>query len=85
MTQRGQAKLIFDLVDGEGSAITVHGVGRNANRWIVKAQMEVVIFHGSVRAGIGSSEGAIWIFKDAMIVPIGMKHQPVTIVRRINI
>ena len=83
-TQLGKPKLQFELVDGEGTAITVFAIARNANRSIVKAHVEVAIFNGTVRAGLGGSLGGLYLFKDAMIVPMGMKKPPTTKCRVID-
>ena len=83
-TQQGKPKLSFELIDGEGTAIPVIAIARNANRAVMKAHMEVVIFNGTVRAGLGASAGGMYLFKDAMIVPIGVKEPPTTKVRSID-
>ena len=84
-TQQGKPKLVFELIDGEGTSIQVIALARNANRAIVEAHMEVVIFNGMVRAGLGGSAGGVYLFKDAMIVPVGAKEPRTTRVRCIDI
>ena len=85
VTQQGKPKLKFDLVDGDGTAIPVIAIARNAGSPVIKDCMEVVIFNGTVRAGLGGTDGGVYLFKDAMVVPICVKKPPVPIVRRIDV
>ena len=85
VTQQGKPKLKFDLVDGEGTAISVIAIARNAGSPVIKDCMEVVIFNGTVRAGLGGTDGGVYLFKDALVVPIGVKKPPVSTVRRIDV
>ena len=84
-TTQGKAKLSFDLVDQAGTFITMIAIGRNANVGHIKDGFDMIIFNASGRVGYGaSSEGAIYLFRDAMIVPIGRCAIP-TKVRSIDI
>ena len=82
---QGKAKLSFDLVDQAGTFIPMKAIGRNANVGQIKDGFDIVIFNASGRPGNGTStEGAVFLFKDSMVVPIGRCAIP-TKVRSIDI
>ena len=84
-TMQGKAKLSFDLVDQAGTFIPMKAIGRNANVGQIKDGFDIVIFNASGRPGNGTSmEGAVFLFKDSMVVPIGRCAIP-TKVRSIDI
>ena len=67
---------MFDLLDKEGCWIACVAMGRNAMNSTLKTGAEVVLYNVSGRGPIGSAAGAMWLFKDAMVVPVGsMKGQ----------
>ena len=75
----------FDLIDVEGWAIPVVALGRNAENNHIVAGKEVIVYHGSGRGPLGSMPGSVYLFKDAMIVPIGLRSTCPAKVLRINI
>ena len=85
VTMQGKPKLKFDLVDGDGTAIPVIAIARNAGSPAIIDYMEVIVFNGTVRAGLGGTDGGVYLFKDAMVVPISVKKPPVSTVRRIDV
>ena len=84
-TQQGKPKQKFEIVDGEGTAIPVIGIGRNASGIAITEGMAVVIFNATVRGGLGGSEGGMYLFKDAMIVAVSANKSPVTVRERISV
>ena len=82
---QGKAKLSFDLIDQAGTFIPMKAIGRNANVGQIKDGFDMIIFNASGRTGYGTAaEGAVYLFKDAMVVPIGRCAIP-TKVRSIDI
>ena len=77
--------MAFDLIDAEGWAIPVVAVGRNAENPNIIAGKEVIVYHGSGRGPLGSIPGCVYLFKDAMIVPLGLRSACTAKVCRINI
>jgi hypothetical protein len=84
-TAQGKAKLCFEIVDNEGTAIPVVAVGRCADEKVIMNGAEIVMFNGAGRAGVGAYEGSIYLFKEALVVPLGKKKDPVAKVRSINL
>ena len=68
-TVQGKAKLCFELLDNDGIAIQFFGIGRNANTAVIKNGVQIVVYNGTGRESRGSSEGGVYLFKDAMVVP----------------
>ena len=84
-TFQGKAKLTFDLVDQAGTFITMIAIGRNANTNQIKEGFDMMVFNASGRVAPGSAtEGAVYLFRDAMVVPIARCTVP-TKVRSIDI
>jgi hypothetical protein len=84
-TVQGKAKLCFELLDNDGIAIQFFGIGRNANAAVIKNGVQVEAYNGTGREGRGSAEGGVYLFKDAMVVPLCNRAVPVQRVRCIQI
>lgn len=72
-TEQGNPKRCFALVDDMGFWVTCHAIGRNAQSPALVDTNDVVIFYASARKGLGSSVGAMYLFKDALVVAMGKK------------
>ena len=77
-TSNGSPKVFFHLVDKAGAFVLCCALGHNAVNTAVKDNMEATLYFGTGRNAIGSSPGAIYFMKDALIVPVGMKPMPPT-------
>ena len=84
-TTKGEMKMGFDLIDAEGWAIPVVALGRNADNPNIIAGTEVIVYHGSGRGPLGSIPGCVYLFKDALIVPLGLRSACTAKVCRISI
>ena len=63
--------VFFDLADAEGTWLRCCAVDRHARHQDLVNGREVTLYFGSGRAGIGGSTGAVYLFKEAAIVPTG--------------
>ena len=70
-TQSGNEKRLFDIVDNTGAYISCCAMRHNAKSAALQNFQDVVIYHGTGRGAIGSAKGALYLMKDAFIVPIG--------------
>jgi hypothetical protein len=70
ITQAGNYQSAFHLIDDSGLWIKCVAMHDNANNKCIQENMRVVVYFGTGRGPIGSAEGAIYIMKDAMIIPI---------------
>ena len=70
-TQSQKVKRIFDLVDPQGLYITCCAMFHNSMSLALKNQQEVILFFGTGRGPIGSSEGMVYLMADAMILAVG--------------
>ena len=84
-TAGGKAKVAFDLIDKDGTAIPFVGLGRNASNPNIIAGKEVILYYASARGPLGNQAGAVYLFKDAMIVPVGTRFPRTPKVRSIAI
>jgi len=71
VTQTGNAKRHFTLVDAFGTYILCVAHAQNAASKAIKEHQEVVIYFGLGRKGIGRSPGMLYLMKDAIIFPVG--------------
>jgi hypothetical protein len=71
ITQAGNYQRAFHLIDESGLWIKCVAMHENANHKCIQENMRIVVYFGTGRGPIGSAEGAIYIMKDAMIIPIG--------------
>ena len=73
-TTGGKPKKPFELVDKNGYWIECVAMGRNAMIPALQTGKDVVLYNVSGGGPIVSSEGAIYLFKDAMVVPVGTSN-----------
>ena len=81
LSQSGNPKRVFDLVDGSGLYFTCCAMKHNADSRALENYQDVVLYFGSGRGQIGSSKGMLYLMKDAFIVSIGtpsLMHAPKT-------
>ena len=71
ITQAGNYQRALHLIDESGLWIKCVAMHENANHNAIQEGMRIVVYYGTGRGPIGSAEGAIYIMKDAMIIPIG--------------
>ena len=71
MSQGGNPKRVFDLVDNQGFFFTCCAMKHNAESPALRNFQEVVVYFGTGRGAIGSAKGMFYLLKDAMIVPMG--------------
>ena len=76
MTQTGQVKRFFDLVDPSGLWFHCCAMGKNASSKDIQSGREVVLYFGKGMAAAGSSPGAVYIMRDALIVGLRQKGVP---------
>ena len=81
ISQQGQAKCMFALVDEAGSWMQCCATGRNAKAPALQNDNEVVLYYAAGRQGTGKNDGLIWLWKDSFIVFVGRKY----VQRRIQI
>ena len=74
VTQTGQAKCTFALVDEMGSWLQCCAIGRNASGKNLENGNEVVLYYASGRKGTGINDGMVWLFKESMIIKVGRKN-----------
>ena len=61
--------MLRTFLDNDGIATQFSGIGRNANTAVIKNGAHIVVYNGTGRESRGSSEGGVYLFKDAMVVP----------------
>ena len=83
MSQSGNRKLIFDIVDDTGSWMRCCALGRNAGACAVVEGNIVVMYFCLGRSSIGGFGGMLYLMKDAMIVKVG--HKTMRIAKRLEI
>ena len=71
VTQTGQDKVAFELVDRQGAWMKCLAVGRNAASVSLVDGTHVVLYNCSGRPGKGSLEPLLMVGKEAVIVPTG--------------
>ena len=71
VSQAGNSKRIFDLVDSSGLYFTCCAMKHNAESRALENYQDVVLYFGSGRPQIGSSRGMLYLRQDAFIVSIG--------------
>ena len=69
-TQAGNAKRLFHLVDPHGYYLTCCAMHHNVTNCALENMNEVIIYFAAGRAPIGSATGAIYLYKDACIIPL---------------
>ena len=72
-SQQGLHRQIFDLIDESGSWITCCALGRCATSSALKNEFQVVIYNGTGRPKAGTGTAAVYLFKDAVVVPLFQK------------
>lgn len=82
VTQTGNQKRHFSLVDAFGTYILCVAHAQNAASKAIKEHQEVVIYFGLGRAKIGRSPGMLYLMKDAIIFPVGAPRIVVTAMQR---
>ena len=60
----------FKLADEQGNWVHCGGHGRHAENNSLENCLRIVVYFGSGRSASGNSPPAIWLFKDAFIVPL---------------
>jgi len=73
VTQQGNPKRLFKLLDASGSYLLCCALGHNAVSCALKDKEEIVVYFGTGRAPIGSDPGMLYLMKDSVIVPLGAK------------
>jgi hypothetical protein len=71
VSQAGNQKCKFDLVDNHGVYITFCAMKHNCESAALKQCQEAVVYFGTGRGPKGSSPGMVYLMKDAMIIPVG--------------
>ena len=71
MTEGGNAKRVFDIVDNSGVYFTCCALKHNAESGALQNFADVVLYYGTGRGPIGTSKGMLYLYKDAFIVPVG--------------
>ena len=73
VSQQGLQKQLFDLVDELGTWFTCCALGRCAVSPALKSGLQVVLYNGTGRPKSGSAIAAVYLFKDAVMVPLREK------------
>jgi len=68
ISQGGNAKRLFDIVDQQGTWFKCCALGSVAQSTSLKDGFEVVLYHGLGRSPVGSTPGMLYLMKDAVIV-----------------
>ena len=69
-TQTGNAKRLFHLVDPHGYYLTCCAMHHSVTNYALQNMNEVIIFFATGRGPIGSAKGAIYLYKDACMIPL---------------
>ena len=83
ITQQGQPKKSFNLVDSFGAWFPCVGIGRHAENPQMQHGQKVIFYFGTARPSTGANGAAVFAFKDAMIVPLGVQNH--IIAKRVQI
>ncbi|CAK0848322.1 unnamed protein product, partial [Prorocentrum cordatum] len=70
MSQGGNAKRVFDIVDNGGLYFTCCAMKHNVESQALRNFQDVVVYYGTGRGAIGNSKGMLYLLKDAIIIPI---------------
>ena len=70
VSQTGNPKRVFDLVDSQGAYVTCCAMKHNTSSVVLRPQQEVVLHFGTGRGPIGSSRGMFYLMKDSIIIPV---------------
>lgn len=76
VSQGGNKKRSFDLVDQQGLFITCCAMKHNAESVALKEVQEVILYFGTGRGPKGSAPGTVHVMKDSLIIAVG-KPRPV--------
>ena len=71
ISQAGNPKRVFDLVDGSGVYFTCCAMYHNAHSPALENYQDVVIYFGKGSGPIGCGKGMLYLMKDTMIISIG--------------
>ena len=71
LSQSGQPKRVFDLLDNSGLYIKCCAQKHNCESTALHNYQEIVVYFGTGRGPIGGSPGMVYLMKDAMIIPVG--------------
>ena len=74
VTQQGDAKRAFALVDDMGFWCHVIAIGRNALSPALENGNDVVLYFVTARPGSHGGCGSVYLFKDSVIVLVGKKY-----------
>ena len=74
MSQGGNPKRVFDLVDHSGVYFTCCAMEHNAESAAIHNFQEVVLYFGTGRKPIGTSKGMLYLLKDAVIISVGQPN-----------
>ena len=72
VSQAGNAKKRFKLVDVDGSWVRCSASGQHASSSTLKERMKIFLFGGCGRPAIGTDESCIRILNDGFLLPLGM-------------
>ena len=76
LTSSGIEQQIFTIVDYYGNYMRCCAVGRNASYSGLRDGERVVLYHLSGRGENTAHKNTLWLFKDAVIVPVGDNESP---------
>ena len=72
---RPTKKRDFDVADETGTWIRCCALGRNAECSALQEGMQVVLYFGTGRPPYGTGGGCVYLFRDALIVPLGVMEK----------
>ena len=72
-TNSGELRRNFKLADEQGNWVHCVACGRHAENNSLENFRRIVVYFGSGRPAQGHSPQAIWLFKDAFVVPLGRR------------
>ena len=72
-------------MDENGVYISCTALGKNAISTSLNHNQRVVMYNASGRAGPQGKKGTLWLFKDAVLVPVGVVKMPPSKRREISI
>ena len=70
-SKTGNEKRMFDIVDNDGTFLSCCAMSQNAQSVCLKNFQEVILYYCTGRPPIGSSPGMLYLYKDAIIIPVG--------------
>jgi hypothetical protein len=68
MTAKGELKREFYVRDEFGNEVRCVAHGVHATSGCIQPHMQVVVFFANGRASMGGAKGALWIFRDGLII-----------------